>query len=563
MSFSTTEEADKFWKPYAQEASQKFHACLNSKPQIDKGASTNECDAQSSIPTPYGSLTYFQIQSRWYKDKGGKGPVKSGPPPYVPSKKPEEPPPPVAKLVSFGKMFLTFCLPALTRVAEKEGLDDVQINFYQLNESCGPISLHSIAEFPVEITDAEQKYADECVKRGGESVSVLDFVNWANANIFGEKRSPGYGLRHIYEAQAKADAKSEDTKKDDKAKEQEQQQGKMVEWSEKYGEFKPPILTMKIDTVYAGKNNTGIDLLYKLTHRVGGQYSPPPPKFKVNSTEIENKRILRVDLYDRTYNPYARESRVFKDKDGSYQVFDAETTADQAKQFLTSYARSYAGPGGSEIKEQVVPNANTKKITIDGVSIGRTIPKGKNVLKDYVANSMPTLVVGGTNATLISKAQFSSKTDGLNAARQLAAGSYKFKSTLAPNGLSMAENNLPIRALPAELQINTIGCPIAETRQMFFIDFETGTTLDNIYAVRQITHNFTPGKYDSAWTFTFADGYAKFFGAAGVNAELRKMGAQTEQLNKAKEAAGEEQPANLSEKPDWGRVGVSEKDKPG
>jgi len=517
-----------------------------------------------------GSLSFLDMTKAWNDERKAagcgatSGRIVSGPPPYIPSKKPEEPPKPVVKLISFGKLFLTFCMPALCRIAEKEGLDEVQVNFYQLNESCGPVSLHSIAEFPVELTDAEQKYADFCVRRGGESISVLDFVEWANAHLFAEKRSPGYGQRHMYEpTAAPGEKKTDDAKKEDKAQSADQQKSKMVDWYDKYGEFKLPVLTLKLDTLYEGDVDVGVDLLYKLTHRVGPQYNPPPQKFDSTKNNTEFKRILRADLYDRTYNPYDRQSRIFKDRDGSYQVFDSSVNADVAESTLQLYKRVYADNSNeSQIKEEPVPNANLSRVTIDGVPLTRTIPKGKNVLKDYIGNSIPTLVIGGTNATLISKAQFSSKTDGLNAARQLTGGSYKFKSTLAPNGLSMSENNLPIRALPAEVQITTMGCPLASARQMFFLDFETGTTIDNIYAVRSIQHNFAPGKYDSTWTFTFADGYAKFFGAAGVNKALRIVAEGTKDQKEAAEASGDPQTTIAVSTAEWGQIAVSEKDKP-
>ena len=60
------------------------------------------------------------------------------------------------------------------------------------------------------------------------------------------------------------------------------------------------------------------------------------------------------------------------------------------------------------------------------------------------------------------------------------------------------------------------GCPIASLYQQYFIDFGTGTTLDNLYNCTQLQHSIGPGKFDTSWTFAFTDGYGKFAGAPTI-----------------------------------------------
>lgn len=576
-------KCDAYWSPLFAESQKKYDACLAdtvtsdqssarseagerpvlvqdpitkklvtngmvTDPQADKkiAAANAKCTEASRVfvdnPAFSGMKTYKEIQSRWYAERkklGGTG--KPGPPKYVSTKKREpEAPDPVPKLVSFGKIFTTFCMPALTRVAKQEGIDEVQVNFYQLNAYCGPVSLHSIAEFPIVISEAEEAFAQFCMARGGESMSVFDFIEWSSGKLFGSERAPGYALRHIYTPQT--EPKPEAAKKDEKADEaaaaaQKSQQDK---WYEKYGQFKKPFIAVKIDAVYEGFNNASIDLLWKLTHRVGPHFNPPPRKFDKNPN-TPTKRILRVDIYDKNHNPYEGMSRrVFRESDGSYRPFQSKVSATEAKEFLGAYERSYAALQGATIGTTI--EGSSQRITIDGVSVGPKIPKGKNILKELVGSTMPVITVGGTNATLIKQAQFSSKTDGKVAAMLLTGGTFKSKASLAPNGLSMSENNIPVRALPAELSISTMGCPIAEPRQMFFIDFETGTQLDNIYAVRELQHTFGPGRFETSWKFLYQDGYATFVGAPGVNREFMEMKNKQDQDKAAKEAAGVDEP---------------------
>ena len=46
--------------------------------------------------------------------------------------------------------------------------------------------------------------------------------------------------------------------------------------------------------------------------------------------------------------------------------------------------------------------------------------------------------------------------------------------------------------------------------QNFFIDFQTGTTLDNIYYVTGLTHTIESGKFTSQITFAANDAYQRY-----------------------------------------------------
>ena len=58
--------------------------------------------------------------------------------------------------------------------------------------------------------------------------------------------------------------------------------------------------------------------------------------------------------------------------------------------------------------------------------------------------------------------------------------------------------------------MRSIGCPILEFSQGFFCDFNTGTTIDNVYLVSKIQHSFKPGDYKSSITMTPVDAYGQY-----------------------------------------------------
>jgi hypothetical protein len=125
--------------------------------------------------------------------------------------------------------------------------------------------------------------------------------------------------------------------------------------------------------------------------------------------------------------------------------------------------------------------------------------------------NVPTISVG-TNGTMVFAANVASKTDNLmgsiniiNANKNNAKG----KATLSDNGLEEI-NNLPLRAVPMQVTMTTAGVPTAQLYQTFFLDFNTGTTIDNLYNCTQLQHSITPGKFATNWTFAYTDGYGKF-----------------------------------------------------
>jgi len=305
---------------------------------------------------------------------------------------------------------------------------------------------------------------------------------------------------------------------------------------------------MKIDIVYEGDNNK-IDLLYKLQNRVGAQYNAPPAKFDQNGKE--SKRIMRVDLFDRTYNPFSKTMKVIQDENGQYRAFESDVSGDEANEFVKKYAeahdRDYAQPPpGATVKVENSSQSNRTTYRLDNgknVTVGPPFHSGKSVMREYLGEIMPKIDIG-INSTMVINATFNSAVSGLMGTVMMKSNFAK--STMTPSGLSSAENNLPVKTQGGELTLNTMGCPLADIMQTFFIDFGTGTTLDNQYKVKGVQHSFANGKFETSWSMQFFDAYSTFFGAASVKNALKDMHKDTKEKKEQDEAAaaasGEPQP---------------------
>jgi hypothetical protein len=46
--------------------------------------------------------------------------------------------------------------------------------------------------------------------------------------------------------------------------------------------------------------------------------------------------------------------------------------------------------------------------------------------------------------------------------------------------------------------VTMLGCPLIDYAQEFFIDLDTGTSIDNIYVVNGITHTLGPGSFNTS-----------------------------------------------------------------
>jgi hypothetical protein len=396
------------------------------------------------------------------------------------------------RIASFGKVFSTFCLPPLLDMAKRKRIEEVQVNFYQLNENCGPLSLHNVAEFPIDMDMLIEQFAIESEKVGGEMMTLSRFLRFVNDAYIRENRAIGYGMTSFYEGYTRE-------KPEEKPKQGSQSvdfEKKMKTWSDTYGILRQPSLQVRLETTPKRTVSSKIDLLEQLR----------------NPDQDNSAKIMKIHIYDAHLNPY-----------------------DNVKQrILKNSAGSYVGVPEEYIKNDLVDLAQydsaKKSATVGDVTI---IGASDNPLVEHVEHVMPTLHVGA-NSSLISSISVSSKMDAqLGTALAVPTQkNFRATNTLSPNGLSTYNTDLPIRLTNASISMTSLGCPIAELYQHFYVDFGTGTTMDNIYAATALSHTFGPGKFETSWTFVPTDGYPTFMGANTIK-EAIKNKTQTAQQKAA------------------------------
>ena len=138
----------------------------------------------------------------------------------------------------------------------------------------------------------------------------------------------------------------------------------------------------------------------------------------------------------------------------------------------------------------------------------KRIKGGPPAVKYFIKKSMPTIIYGGQNSAVIKanvKSMHNSKMATIHMIRAQ-------KNTSDDQGaVGDQDRGLPMRMMPVQLSMDMFGCPLLSFMQQFFIDFGTGTSVDNIYAVSTLTHKIEPGSFVTSCNFVpCGDAYGQY-----------------------------------------------------
>jgi len=446
------------------------------------------------------------------------------------------------EVISFGKLFLDFVVPGIASSAK---CNELQVVFYGLNDSCGPISGHSIAEFPIALTNLGYAYAEEVKSSGTDALTIQSFLGLVIGTQFTDQRAIGYGMNSFF--------KSADPTKlgtvEELPKEASTKGGKspadmaadgMIKWASDYGSLQLPLIEMQIETHDAAKNETQMIDMLKADFRA---------LMSDTGASSTTKIIKKIHIYDKQNNPYKLAQKILNTAEG-YELGEVDTDKIDAKfsAFLKSKLTNLqkeALKAEQEKQSKLIAaiqatGADYKKSLQEYGATATEIaqfdiikqPQGMKIqfgrdrrsLKEALKTGVPTINVG-YNGSLVSTVQASSKTDGQQGTLNLMnsiKGTKSGKSTMSSNRLEESGpfGGLPMRTVPMQLTMMSLGCPTAQLYQNFFIDLDTGTTIDNLYICTQIQHNIAKGKFTTQWTFSFSNGYGKFSVSQSSGAQI-------------------------------------------
>lgn len=397
------------------------------------------------------------------------------------------------RVVSFAKLFATFILPALATI---KGIDDIQIFFYALNDHAGPASGTNIGEFPIEMPVLLSHWRDHVTRASStENLTMEEFLGVLVDCQINDVRSLAYGLRGFYGFK---DGNIVETK----ATNDPELIAKETEFEQKFGAFNKPVIEMFMETLtsHAPKQNSTSSAKLNLTDSAANPKSDP-------SKLPAESRILRIHIYDKQAHPFQKAAQLLRADSG------------EAKYYSVDEAELRSNPMLAALKAKKASDEETNNAISDLIlkTDALTITSNR-IIKDQVSRLVPTIVYGSQATGIINATLTSQHIPLLSTVQMMSAGK---QNTIHPNG--EGAGGVPLQIIPATLNMTTYGCPLIALAQLYFIDFNTGTTADNLYILTHLSHAFAPGKFESSWQLSYADGYGRYKGAQSLTKGIQQI----------------------------------------
>lgn len=367
--------------------------------------------------------------------------------------------------VSLAKLLLHFIGVPL---AATKKFDDIQFVFYPFNAWAGFASALNIASFEVDLQYFAQelaRYRLDNISRSA-NMSLREFLSFVAQTLLDDPAARSYGLWDntgaLYKQVFDENGRTRETTAVNEVPELQRRTEQRLTGVTPDGSFRMPKIDFYLEC-----------LPEKLLERDGQ-----------NIDSNNSKNVLRIHVFDAQCSAYetvgsilasARTAKI--ESIGTYSQGPTTDVTEETRRIAAEYREKAVNSGLLEL----IPNTSPETYRIKG---------GSRALKEFVYKTVPYIIYGAAG-TLIKVANLSSIQDPALSTVNLLR-SFR-KSEIEPNG--ELPGGLPMRIIPATLNISSYGCPLIAYTQQFFVDFQTGTTADNIYAVVGLSHKIAEGEF--------------------------------------------------------------------
>ncbi len=473
------------------------------------------------------------------------------------------------KWISLGKLLLSVIGKRLA--IEENRYNEVQFIFYPLNSKAIRASFLNIGAIPVDkefFINKLKAFVTNASKISNEG--MIEFILRLAVN---EKAAAVYGLNEyltfnesnltVYKTDDKEKANTSIIDKKKAAYEKAKAINSII-FEQYYGTKMPDLSDVtNIDDNYFKDNPE----LYELDNIYGGlfdlTFNRPNVCINFDSTFHENDSncsILKLHFYDKNDNPFESITEVIDnfhtnnykdaispltklrstmgqinsslksklDKATSTQKVSQESANALQKSVNNIVQRDVTAVIQQLVKDRLVVLKDkddniielTENFDLKNVSRISINVNNKNKLenfanmKNYFKSYMPSLTLGQSRSALLN-GSVSTNQDNKYTTSQILKANGEI-DTNQNDGLPFdfeifnQSNNSPTWVLPAQATVDIIGCPIVNFAQLIFIDFNTGTSIDNMYFISGLKHSISPGRFTTSLTLTQRDMYSKF-----------------------------------------------------
>ena len=491
-----------------------------------------------------------KVTSIWNAKKSGADPFaraggftgKGGSTKYVNIKSDDQ------NYVSLGLLLMSFVgLP----LADTGKFEEVQFVFHSFNDRAGYVRDANIAEFPINKANFEREFKK--LTKTSANVSLGKFIGFLNQNFVGSQKADVYGMKSLYRTKNNKYELKTKVILDD------------ADFQRVEGEIiggKIPTNLQENATALANEKRKRLVDCYG--EDADQTFKFPRIRMVIEAVPIANKKfhgkrgpgvatVLRIKLYDARATPYSCLSEIItKSRDGGMALItksgreairsDKKLREDKAKQgaLLEALKSPPGATGRGKVTAVPVPSAPKSNNTGSSQQFGKylkaavqsgllepidpgkadsagvnpagfpmgtkfRIKGGFSKVKEFVSDTMPSLHYG-TATSGITSADVSS----MQAGRLMTINIVDSAIGDGQTAQGARDEGLPLQVAPVDLGLEIIGCPVVNFGQHFFVDFGTGTTVDNVYIVTGISHDLSPGKFSTKLKLKFDSSFGQY-----------------------------------------------------
>lgn len=138
---------------------------------------------------------------------------------------------------------------------------------------------------------------------------------------------------------------------------------------------------------------------------------------------------------------------------------------------------------------------------------------GPEAMREFFRKNSPHMLYGVAGTT-VKNASFHSLHNGNSELATVNMLRSSTRAELQSNGEN--PGGLPMQVSPGQCELTILGNPLISYAQSLFCDFQTGTTIDNFYAIVSIKHSLSSGKFETKLELTPVDGWGKYINIENV-----------------------------------------------
>ena len=445
-------------------------------------------------------------------------------------------------IVSLGTLITAFVAKPLAALKNSDGtskFDEVQLYFYNFNNKASHMSHCNISQFPVSTKYFTREYGRMRMESVNRSVnmSVNEFMNFVSTKIVDDVLNPAYGINDLYAFQGDELV----------ARQRIGGGGGGGGGNRTRGTGTPPAAAGAAPAAGAaaaraavqrssgggGGARTFDSVMYNrmVANNVGRHpdFVPPQLTFEIEAvpagSNLNGKSILKIHAFDKACspnNPYRELLTLATDNVlGTMSAYPGDSQQREANEQLAN--QNFEDLGNLRQNWRDLHNRILKACgpvrdgglgliteTTPAIINGRSVPQyrfvgGAQQLKQFLMRGIPHIIYGAMGTT-IKTATVGSQSDPalntINMQRSLNA------SPLLPNGPQVG--GVPLSVYPVELNVTCTGCTLLRYGQELFFDYNTNTSIDNIYYITGLQHKIEAGSFETTIKFTAVDSFGRY-----------------------------------------------------